>query len=129
MLVRCCLLVVLVGMSAPSAIARGKAFPALDPASWEGDLYRFVQPTPDCRGGTVEQLGKRMEVSEPYLAEAFEKAYATTIPFKRELAPMDRIHSFSFRSEQAGTPYWGFDGYLVARGGCVIHAEITNYDN
>lgn len=129
MFIRSCLLVVLVGVSAPSVIARGKDFPSPDPASWEGDLFRFVQPTPECKGGTVEQLGKRMDVSEPYLAEAFEKAYATTIPFKRDLVPVDRIHSFSFRSEPAGMPYWGFDGYLVARSGCVIYAEITNYDN
>ena len=65
----------------------------------------------------------------PYSAEAFEKTHGATIAFKRSLAEADRIQSFSFRSGPESGTYWGFDGYVVVRNGCVIHAEITNYDN
>ena len=34
-----------------------------------------------------------------------------------------------FLSELAGGGFWGFSGYLISRGECVIHAKVTSIDN
>ncbi|RDZ26007.1 hypothetical protein [Lysobacter silvisoli] len=129
MVVRGLWLLLAIAVGAPLASAYEKVALPSDPSTWGGDLLERIQPTPACAGGTVEQLGKRLAVSEPYSAAAFERTHGKAIGFKRELADTDRVHAFSFRSERPGESYWGFDGVLVARGGCVIHARITNYDN
>ena len=41
----------------------------------------------------------------------------------------DLVHEFHFSSELAGGGFWGFSGYLISRGECVIHAKVTSIDN
>ena len=126
-------LVLAIGAVVPFAGADEKVFQPTDPATWGGDLVRFMQPTKECAGGTVEQLETRMAVSKPYLMEEFEATQGGAVALKGAvdgaLLDADRLRSFSFRSDLPGGTFWGIDGYVVVRNGCVIHAEITSYDN
>ena len=60
---------------ASSAVAAGEevALPS-DPQTWYGDLRPMITPTEQCPGGTVEQLRKRMSVSEPSSTRALDTA-------------------------------------------------------
>src|SRR5690242_11962169 len=65
-----------------------------EPATWNKDFTALVRPTPDCPGGTVEQLRKRMSVSEAYSPQAYEAAHQTSLGSLRGLAATDRLHEF-----------------------------------
>ena len=129
MFMRRLLLVLVIGVSASSANAFQKVALPSNPTTWGDALVRFIQPTSACEGGTVEQLRTRMAVSEPYSAAAFEQTHGEKMDLKYELEAADRIHLFGYRWATHGQRYRGFEGYLVVRRGCVIHAEITRYHN
>lgn len=40
-----------------------------------------------------------------------------------------RFYSFEFTTNPNSDQYWGFRGYLVAEGDCIVHVEVTGYDN
>ena len=115
-------------ISLPAGAGESMLLPS-DPASWNGDFLQLVQPTEKCPGGTVEQLGRRMSVSEPYTMSQYETLHRDSLPSMSGIADSDHVHSFYFRSELPGGTFWGFGGYLVARGDCVIHAKVTTHDN
>lgn len=100
-----------------------------DRATWYGDFQSLTVPTEECPGGTVEQLGKRMSVSEPYPTQSPGAAQRFALPSLHGIADSDRVHEFYFSSELPGGSFWGFRGYLVSRGACVIHAKVTTIDN
>ena len=101
-----------------------------DSSQWDKDFLRMVEPAPTCPGGSVDSLRKRMAVSGPYISRAaFEAANRRALPPLGGVAPGDRYYSFSFRSELASGGFWGFGGYLVTRGTCIVHAEVTSRDN
>jgi hypothetical protein len=47
---------------------------------------------------------------------------------KAEMAAGDSIYAFEFLSGSQEN-FWGFSGYAVARGDCVIHVDVTEYLN
>lgn len=100
-----------------------------EPATWYGDFQSLIVPTEECPGGTVEQLGKRMSVSESYSPQHPGAARRFSLSSLRGVVDSDRVHEFYFSSELPGDSFWGFGGYLVARGACVIHAKVTTIDN
>ena len=128
LLSRCFLLVLLATGSALAGTRENIVLPS-DPASWNADLFRLIQPTEKCAGGTVEQLGKRVFLSHPYSPQEFEASHPGTLLSIHGLADSDRIYSFYFRSELPGVSFWGFGGDLIARGECIIYADVTTYDN
>ena len=110
------------------AAGETKAVPS-DPTTWYGDFQSLVIPTEECPGGTVEQLGKRLTLSEPFSAQASDVARRFSVPTLRGTEDSDWVHEVYFSAELPGGSFWGFSGYLVARGSCVIHAEVTTIDN
>jgi hypothetical protein len=116
------------------ALGTGGALPNQDvpsnPTEWDKDFLSMSEPSSACPGGSVEALRKHMTLSSPYgSAEALQAASLRALPQLSGVAPGDQYYSFSFRSELPGGTFWGFGGYLVTRGPCVVHAEVTNHDN
>lgn len=114
-----------------------------------GDLAGFAKPTPQCLGGSVEELKESMVVVGPYTLEHLEaleaEAAATndiSMPetsviwlypvssfVKEKLESSDQLYTFDFMTDPSRSPWWGFRGVLVAHDGCIIHAEVTGYDH
>lgn len=114
-----------------------------------GDLARFAKPTPECPGGSVEELKERMGVVGPYNLERLEalQAQAATANdiagpntsvvwlypvssfIKESLEGSDDLYTFDFMTDPSKSPWWSFRGVLVAHVGCIIHAEVTGYDH
>ena len=83
----------------------------------------------------------------PYEVDAFERTvayYSSTgdgpdrgIPtynrvsdlVKRSITAADRIYAFGFNARAVDGGAAGFSGYFVARGDCIVHVEVTRYDN
>jgi hypothetical protein len=95
-------------------------------SAW-GDFASYSPPTEECPGGTVGQLAKRMAVSPPYLLADFEPAVPSRL--RSGITGDHRLYSFQFSTDPDSGNYWGFSGYLVARGNCIVHAEVTGHDN
>jgi hypothetical protein len=101
-----------------------------NPSRWDRDFLSMAAPSPTCPGGSLESLRKHMAVSAPYAApDAFQAATHHALPTLIGVVPSDRYYSFSFRSDLPGGGFWGFGGYLITRGSCIIHAEVTSRDN
>ncbi len=100
----------------------------LSPTStWGGDFTDRSPPTDECSGGTVTQLDTQMAVSAPLRREEIE----STVPdgIRSSILDSDKFHTFHFGTDPEGSHYWGFSGYLIARGDCIVHVEITSFDN
>jgi hypothetical protein len=108
--------------------AGGTVVPS-EPATWSKDFTALAGATPECPGGTVEQLRKRMSVSEPYSPGAYGAAHHATLGSLHGLVATDRLHEFYYRSDLPKGGFWGFGGYLVARGDCIAHVQVTTHDN
>jgi hypothetical protein len=124
---RCFLSVLLAAATSPASAGEKSVVPS-DPASWNRDFLRVTQPTQDCAGGTIEQLGNRTILSQPYSPLEFEAFHRGALSM-RGLADSDRFYSFYARSEFPGGDFLAFGGYVVVRATCIIHAEVTTYDN
>lgn len=121
----------LLGLSlGSSAVSAGEeiVLPS-DPQTWYGDLRPMITPTEQCPGGTVEQLRKRIFVSEPHSTLTLDAAQRLSQSALRGVEDSDLMYEFHFSSELAGGGFWGFGGYLISRGECVIHAKVTTIDN
>lgn len=68
-----------------------------------------------------------MAVSGSYTVGGFEERIPDSIRLR--LTDDDRLHSFQFTTNPDLPDFWGFSGYLVSRGDCIIHAHVTSYDN
>lgn len=68
-----------------------------------------------------------MAVSPPYTPATFEARIPDALA--RRLADGDRLRAFDFSTDPDATDVWGFSGYLVSRGDCIVHAAITSHDN
>jgi hypothetical protein len=75
----------------------------------------------------MAHLQSRTAISGPYAIGAFEERMPESIRLR--LADDDRLHSFQFSTDPDSGDFWGFSGYLVSRGNCIIHADVTGYDN
>jgi hypothetical protein len=97
------------------------------PSQWGGDFTDRATPTAECPGGSLSRLRTRMDVSVPFTPATFEAPIPEMI--RRRLADGDRLHTFYFGTDPDAAEYRGFSGYLVSRGDCIVHAEITSHDN
>ncbi|MBD9470922.1 hypothetical protein [Pseudoxanthomonas sp. PXM01] len=100
-----------------------------DPHTWYGDLRPLITPTGQCPGGTVEQVRRRMSVSEPHPVNASGVVRRFSLSTLRGVVDSDAVHEFYFRSDLSGDRFWGFGGYLISRDGGVIHTQVTTIDN
>jgi hypothetical protein len=102
--------------------------PLLSPLSnWGTDFTSRSPATDKCPGGSLASLGSHMTVSAPYKLAKFQVRVPDLI--RTHIASTDRLYSFQFNTTLASGNYWGFSGYLVARGDCIVHAQVTGYDN
>jgi hypothetical protein len=123
-----------IGISLVLALGALAAPPAKNvpsnPSQWDKDFLSMARPTPACPGGSVDALRKRMAITGPYMsADAFHTATLRELPPLRGVAAGDRYYSFQYTSEPVGGGFWGFAGYLVTRGACIVHAQVTSRDN
>lgn len=112
----------------PLAFAACTGSRLLSPRStWGGDFADRSPPTEECPGGTLRQLGERMAVSSPQDPTDVEGSIPDAI--RSRMTEQHRLYSFDFAMNPNADDYWGFSGYLVAQGDCIVHAEVTSYDN
>lgn len=117
-------------------------------SAW-GDLTRFAEPTPDCPGGRLEQLRQRVGVAGPSSVEELDRQeaeaeaadqkagpamsivwlYPVSDFIRQNLRAPSELYTFEYSTDPDKSPWWGFRGLLVAREGCLIHAEITGFDD
>ena len=121
------ILLPIIATLAPSTGAGEITVPS-DPTTWNDDFLRISRPTHDCAGGTVEELGKRTVLSQPYSPIEFEAFHLGALSI-RGLKDSDRFYSFYARSELPGGSFWAFGGHVIVRHTCIIHAQVTTYDN
>jgi hypothetical protein len=118
-----------------------------DPAAWPRDFMRGALASADCPTDTVRNLRARMAAVGPYTVDEFERTVATVQATrddpgagivrynraseltKRSITEADRIYVFGFTSASPGGDTTGFSGYFVAHDECVVHVEVTSYDN
>jgi hypothetical protein len=144
----CRLLLVLVASATASPChAEGSAL-LTERSTW-GELARLSEPTKDCPGGRLEQLRQRVGVAGPSSIEELDRQQteaeeadrkadaATSIVWlypvsdfiRQNLRAPSELYTFEYSTDPDRSPWWGFRGLLVAREGCVIHAEITGFDH
>ena len=73
------------------AAGETKAVPS-DPTTWYGDFQSLVIPTEECPGGTVEQLGRRLTLSEPYSLQVPDAAQRFSVPTLIGIEDSDWVH-------------------------------------
>ena len=111
-----------------AAVACGGGGQLLSPrTSWGDDFTDRSNPSRECPGGTLSQLRTRMTVSEPQRLAEFPDDVPESV--RSRISANDTLHRFQFSTDPAEGNYWGFSGYLVSRGNCVIHAKVTAHDN
>ena len=97
------------------------------PSSWGDDFTVRSPPTDVCPGGTISHLRARMAVSEPKDLAVLRERFPDTV--LSQISQDDRLYTFQFSTDPDSGNFWGFSGYLVARGNCIVHAEVTGHDN
>ena len=97
------------------------------PSTWSADFTDRSPPTAECPGGSLAHLGNLMSVSKPTKLAEFKPGIPEAI--RSRISSDDTLHSFQFNTTAESGDYWGFSGYLVARADCIIHAQVTGYDN
>ena len=97
------------------------------PENWNGDFIGLSPPTAQCPGGTLTQLRTRMAVSGPRPKSQLELHVPEAL--EANLRSEDELYSFQFSTDPNSVNYWGFSGYLIARGDCIIHVGTVGYDN
>lgn len=110
-----------------AGIAYGGTQTLSSPGNWGEDFTSRSPATAECPGGSLAHLGTRMTVSAPYTLERFRTPVPD--PIRSNVVSTDRLHLFQYTTHLDSGDYWGFSGYLVARGDCIVHAQVTGYDN
>jgi hypothetical protein len=102
--------------------------PLLSPrSSWGSDFTDRSPPTGACLGGALTQLRTRMAVSEPHSLATFRQDVPESV--RAQISADDTLRTFQFSTDPATGNFWGFSGYLVSRGDCIVHAKVTGHDN
>ena len=96
-------------------------------ANWGSDFTDRSPATDECPGGTLSQLRTRMSVSVPQDLAEFGQDIPESV--RSQISRNDKLHTFQFSTDPASVDFWGFSGYLVAQGDCVVHAQVTGHDN
>lgn len=118
-----------------------------DPATWSPDFMRGAIASAECPTDTLPNVRTRMAAIGPYEVDDFERtvAYYSSISgepgegipihnrvselVRRSIDPADRIYAFGFTSLAAGGSAREYSGYFVARGDCIVHVQVTRYEN
>lgn len=101
--------------------------PLSPPADWGADFVARSPQTDECVGGSLASLGRQMDVSAPVESDTFGEPIDDSI--KQQVLASDTYHTFQFNTDPTHTDYWGFGGYLVARGDCIIYVKVLDFDN
>jgi hypothetical protein len=118
---------VAIALTSLAAIACGGDQLLSPPSTWGGDFTDRSPPTDQCPGGTVTQLRTRMAVSTPQNLSELMPRLPDSV--RSRISSEDTLHSFQFSTDPDSGNFWGFGGYLVAHGDCIVHARITSHDN
>ncbi|ODU48324.1 hypothetical protein [uncultured Aquimonas sp.] len=144
----CRLFVVLIALWAASPGHAADSALLTERSTW-GELARLSEPTKDCPGGRLEQLRQRVGVAGPSSIEELDRQqseaevadrkagastsivwlYPVSDFIRQHLRTPSELYTFEYSTDPDRSPWWGFRGLLVARQGCVIHAEITGFDH
>jgi len=116
------------GCALAAAVAEPVSVPS-DPAAWPPDVLRLTRPSQACPGGTLDHLRERAGVSAPYSVRDTDVARRFSLASLHGVADSDRLYEFFFRADLPSGSFWGFNGYVVVRASCVIHAAIIGTDN
>ena len=132
------LLLTILALSCTACGSQG-VVPLSDPAHWNGDFMDGAQSTPDCPTDTITNARNRMTVAGPYTVEEFEKLESFV---RLEPAVYKRVSDFTRKNIEEddaiydvqylvlGESYlWGFFGYVVAKGDCIVHVGEMGYIN
>lgn len=111
----------------PAAAAESDAAMYQQLADWSSEFVRYSPATDKCPGGTLAQLQNRMEVSHPLPGSALRERVPAEL--HAQLHVEDTMHAFWFTTDPDSGQYWGFNGHLVARAGCIIYVSMLGYDN
>ena len=117
----------LVALTSLAAMACGESQLLSPRSTWGEDFAVRSLPTDQCSGGTLTQLRTRMAVTDPLALAEIGADVPDSV--RSGIVRSAKFYSFQYSTAQNSGKFWGFSGYLVARGDCIIHAEITAYDN
>ena len=108
---------------------------------------RGAMATPSCATDTIANARSRLSVVGPLTIDEYEQRVAhsfTTVEeperkqrvykqvsdFVRDnIGENDAIYDVSFNTDPSGGNFWGFSGYVVARGDCVVYVSKMSYLN
>lgn len=94
---------------------------------WNVDFARHAPATAACPGGSLDRARSALRVRGPLQPEQLESPLLPEILAR--LRTGDAVYSFDAFFNEPGQRPWGFAGHLVAHGDCIVHADVTGYDN
>jgi len=94
---------------------------------WNVDFARHAPATAACPGGSLDQVRSALRVRGPLKPEQLESPLSPEILAR--LRTGDAVYSFDAFFNEPGQRPWGFAGHVVAHGDCIVHADVTGYDN
>lgn len=118
-----------------------------DPATWNREFMRGALASADCPTDTLENVRTRMAAVGPYTVAQYERTIASyraveNVPGpgvaiynrvseieKRSITATDRIYAFGFSADTGDSGTRAFSGYFVTRDDCIVHVEVTSFDN
>jgi hypothetical protein len=100
-----------------------------DPKSWQVDYLGLPAASEKCPGGEFGELGKRVPALKLYAPKDYESVYRTSLSDLDGLRNSDQIYPFYYRTDLPNGRFAGTGGYIVVRGECIIHVQVTLYDN
>ena len=95
--------------------------------AWNSDFADRAPATAACPGGSLEQVRSTLRVRGPLQPGDLEGPLSREVDAR--LRPGDALYSFEAFFNEPGRRPWGFAGHLVAHGDCIVHADVTGYDN
>jgi hypothetical protein len=100
-----------------------------DPTSWDRAGLGLPAASERCPGGEI----RIMRDDDPKMRPMTLAAYAETRPRAldrlRGVRNTDAVYPFYIGHVLADGSDTGMGGFLLVRDGCIIHAEINEYDN
>ncbi|MDJ0711073.1 MAG: hypothetical protein QNJ14_11810 [Woeseiaceae bacterium] len=113
--------------------------PLSDPSHWNGDFMVGALPTADCGTDTITNVRGRMTVAGPFTVQEYEQMESFV---RKDPVVYKRVSDFTRNNIEDGDAIydvqhfvlgksnsWGYFGYVVARGDCVIHVGKMGYIN
>jgi len=112
-----------------SALGGATPLPALltPREDWNRDFTDRVAATAACPGGSLEHLRSTLRVRGPLQSEQLERPLPPELHAR--LRTGDGLYAFEGYFVDTGRRPWGFAGHVVVRDDCIVHADVTGYDN